>query len=73
MILYSLGEIYNALIACGLTFKSGFYDLKYGMEPLIEPFAIVPSDLYREEWDCTKKEIERNGAFLYNNEHWNYF
>lgn len=47
-------------------------ELIEGREPLIEPFAIVPRSLYREKWGCVKRDIEGNGAYIHNKEHWCY-
>lgn len=47
-------------------------EINKGAEPLIEPFAIIPKALYREEWDCTKKEIDEKSVILYCEENWSY-
>lgn len=43
-----------------------------GIKPIAEPFAVVPRALYRSEWGLEKREIEGDGAFIYNEEHWYY-
>lgn len=53
---------------CGITME----EMINGIKPIAEPFAIVPSALYRAEWGLEKREIEGDGIFIYNKEHWYY-
>ena len=53
---------------CGISME----EMINGIKPIAEPFAIVPSALYRAEWGLEKREIEGDGIFIYNKEHWYY-
>lgn len=53
---------------CGVSIE----EMIQGMVPFVEPFAIVPSTLYREEWGLENSEIEGDGTFIYSKEHWYY-
>ena len=46
---------------CGISMD----DIINGIEPIVEPFAIIPRHFYRDAWGLEKREIEGNGVFLY--------
>lgn len=47
-------------------------DIIKGMEPSIEPYAIVPDNTYRTKWKCSCEKIGRNGVILRNDDNWFY-
>ena len=46
------------------------HDIAKGIEPLIEPFAIVSEELFKKGWKCEFKKVDRNGIVLKNNNNW---
>lgn len=46
---------------CGISMD----EIINGIEPIVEPFAIVPRHFYREAWERGKRETEGDGVFLY--------
>lgn len=51
---------------------TNIFDIMNGMEPLVEPFAIVPEDVYYTKWECSCEKIYRNGVVLRNDGNWLY-
>lgn len=47
-------------------------DILDGVTPAIEPFAIVPEEVYRPEWDCTCEKTGKGGVILRNDHNWFY-
>ena len=49
-----------------------YKDIIKGMEPSIEPFAIVPDNTYCGTWNCSCEKTKRNGVLLKNDDNWFY-
>lgn len=48
-------------------------DLKNNKEPIIQPYAVIPTELFRDTLKCQSQIIGNNGIMLINENNWYYF
>lgn len=54
----------------GSSLQTEFSAILKGKSPAIEPFAILPEDAYRPEWECDCERVGRSGVLLRNHNNW---